>query len=135
MESSRPIAYLVTLRTFGTCPTPRRALAGHRRACCERRVRVSRLGHVRGERENQSRPLGRCDGGRAGGLGAQPQIVANAQAGGGRAATSQDPALVEAREHGIPLGRSALATRRCTTWCTVKTSSQARFDELNLTAP
>src|SRR6202142_3126350 len=59
MESSRPIAYLVTLRT------------------CERRVRVSRLGHVRGERENQSRPLGHCDGLRAGGLGAQPQVVAS----------------------------------------------------------
>ncbi|HXN33346.1 MAG TPA: hypothetical protein VN894_15860, partial [Polyangiaceae bacterium] len=52
-----------------------------------------------------------------------------------RGGTSQYPALVEAREHCIPLGRSDLATRPCTTWCTVKTSGQARFDELNLTAP
>ncbi|HXN32843.1 MAG TPA: hypothetical protein VN894_13320, partial [Polyangiaceae bacterium] len=30
---------------------------------------------------------------------------------------------------------SARTTRPCAAWCTVKTSRQARFDELNLTAP
>src|SRR6202142_205350 len=117
MESSRPIAYLVTLRT------------------CERRVRVSRLGHVRGERENQSRPLGHCDGLRAGGLGAQPQVVASRAGWWKLGRYLPIPGSGRGTRALYTSGRSALATRRCTTWCTVKTSSQARFDELNLTAP
>ena len=84
MASSRPIAYLLTLRTFG-------------------RVRVSRLGHVRRKREDQSRAPGCCGGLCAGGLGAQPQVVDHAQAGGSRSVASQYPALVEARQHRVPM--------------------------------
>src|ERR1700690_1276775 len=142
MESSRPIAYLVTLRTFGTWlhgdargshhrlhrtygtpPLPGRprleaverlqARAPARLLDARSRVIVERVASdvcayhgwdmLAGNARTNHLPLGRCDGRRAGGLGAQPQIVANAQAGGGRGATSQDPALVEAREHCIPL--------------------------------
>src|SRR6202142_3707905 len=61
--------------------------------------------------------------------------VASAQAGGKLGRYLPIPGSGRGTRAVHTSGRSARATRRCTTWCTVKTSSQARFDELNLTAP
>src|ERR1700690_3559528 len=121
MESSRPIAYLVTLRTFGTW------LHGDARGSHHR------LHRTYGTPPLPGRPR----------LEAVERLQARAPAG---LLDARSPAIVERVASAgwwrpgrcLPRpgsGRGTRATRRCTTWCTVKTSSQARFDELNLTAP
>ena len=111
MASSRPIAYLLTLRTFGTW------LHGDARGSHNRLHRSYGTPPLPGrprleamERLQARAPPQLLDGrsraivGRvANDVCAQPQVVDHAQAGGSRSVASQYPALVEARQHRVPM--------------------------------